>query len=320
MPVGQAGIPFQKGGRSPAGALCRFIDEYGHGSLHRLPLHRNPGLEIVYLAKGSLVWQCEGKRDTLPPDSIYFTLPWEVHGSDAEYEPGHEWYFVVIKANGIKGRKLSFTPPLTLPPRQSAVIEKTLMTRKQRVWPATGIIRALMPELCAELDHPGKLSEARVTGMCNLLVSELAAIVSGHTESSSNGSIRINRLITELHRNIDDKWTLGRMADIVGLKRTQFTELLHKQTGDTPSHLLNRIRTDKARHLLTHTGKTVTEIAFDCGFSTSQYFSKVFAQFTGLTATAFRKNRPVRPWLFRGHRDYRIVNPTKGSPISQAIT
>lgn len=289
-PAGQAWFSFQKGGRSPSEGLDRLIDEYGHGSLHRLPLHRNPGLEIVYLAKGNLTWQCDGKREALHPDSIYFTLPWEVHGSCEEYEPGHEWYFVVIKADGINNRKLSFTPSLSLPPGQSAIIEKTLMTSNKRVWPATDIFRTLMPELCAELDHPGKLSWTKVTSMCNLLVSELASIVSWQAEDRRNNFKRLHRLVNQLQGDIDGEWTLGRMADIIGLKRTQFSELLRKETGDTPTQFLNRIRIDRARQQLAQTDKTITEIAFACGFSSSQYFSKVFAQFTGLTATRYRTN------------------------------
>lgn len=298
--VNESAVPFEKSGRHPSGRLGRLIDEYGHGSGRSLPLHRNPGLEIVYLPKGKLVWQCEGKRETIHPDSIYFTMPWEVHGSAAEFEPGHEWYFAVIRAAHTGHHRLIFPPELSLSPTQSNLITTTLLSRKQRAWPATPIVRTIMPALCAELDNPGPLSGTRVVNMCTLLLSEIAAIVAGRVETGKDDNFRVNKLIAELHRRLAEEWTLGRMAGVIGLKRTQFTSLLRKQTGDTPTQFLNRIRTARARELLASTNRGITEIALECGFSSSQYFSDVFRRFTGSTATQYRiRNRTFanRPTL-----------------------
>lgn len=252
-------------------------------------MHRNPGLEIVYLPKGKLVWQCEGTRETLHPDSIYFTMPWEVHGSATDFEPGHEWYFAVIRVGHTGHNRLTFPPELNLSPAHSKFITSTLLSRKQRAWPATRIVRTLLPELCAELDNPGDMSEHRVVNMCTLLLSEIAAIVSGRAETGNNDTFRINKLIAGLHGRLAEEWTLERMAGLIGLKRTQFTALLRKQTGDTPTQLLNRIRTARARELLITTEHSVTDIALECGFSSSQYFSDVFRRFTGSTATRYRR-------------------------------
>jgi AraC family L-rhamnose operon regulatory protein RhaS len=82
------------------------------------------------------------------------------------------------------------------------------------------------------------------------------------------------------------------MAAHVGLKRTQFSELIHHHTGDSPMLHLNRLRVAKARKLLASTRRSVTEIAYECGFTSSQYFADVFHTLTGKTASSFRKNPP----------------------------
>jgi len=55
--------------------------------------------------------------------------------------------------------------------------------------------------------------------------------------------------------------------------------------------LLNRFRVRKAQQFLNTDAKTITEIAFDLGFDSSQYFSKVFRRLTGITPSHYRQVR-----------------------------
>ena len=56
----------------------------------------------------------------------------------------------------------------------------------------------------------------------------------------------------------------------------------------TPNDYLQRLRLDRAREWLAEEGRSVTDIAFAAGFSSSQYFSHVFRKYTGLTPSRFR--------------------------------
>jgi transcriptional regulator GlxA family with amidase domain len=49
---------------------------------------------------------------------------------------------------------------------------------------------------------------------------------------------------------------------------------------------------ERARRLLRTTNLSVTEIALACGFASSQHFARVFQQFTGVTASAYRQHGP----------------------------
>ena len=71
------------------------------------------------------------------------------------------------------------------------------------------------------------------------------------------------------------------MSQITGLGRTRLSQLIKERTGDSPIIHLNRLRIRKAQELLRHTGQSVTEIAFACGFQSSQYFARTFKQLTG---------------------------------------
>ena len=51
----------------------------------------------------------------------------------------------------------------------------------------------------------------------------------------------------------------------------------------------------RAAQMLADTGKPVTEIALDCGFSGPGYFARQFRQITGKTPTAYRGNVGALP-------------------------
>jgi len=61
--------------------------------------------------------------------------------------------------------------------------------------------------------------------------------------------------------------------------------------GRTPLQELRRLRIAKARTLLAETDLPVQEIAESCGYATYNYLHHVFKKFTGLTPTAYRKQR-----------------------------
>ncbi|WP_437231204.1 helix-turn-helix transcriptional regulator [Planctomicrobium sp. SH661] len=58
-----------------------------------------------------------------------------------------------------------------------------------------------------------------------------------------------------------------------------------------PNDFLQRLRIKQAQTDLLETDLSITEIAFNNGFSTSQYFSTVFRKYTGDTPARFRKRR-----------------------------
>ncbi len=286
---------FPRGGVAPRDRLTRLVDEYGHGSARRLPQHRNPGLEIVYLRHGHLNWEYEGRRETLPPDSVFFTLPWETHGSSSEFEPGHEWYFVVLRLNGnnlSQPGPFSFPRQLGLSAPDSRSIATHLRNAPRRVWPATPLIRSLFPSLVQELDITGPFHERYVAQLLALLVVELARILSSCTmplPPVNPAFSKLKKFLIELETRCDEPWILDSMAAHVGLKRTQFSALFHHQTGDTPILYLNRLRVEKARRLLISTQRPITEISLECGFASSQYFAGVFRAITGKSASAYRR-------------------------------
>jgi AraC-like DNA-binding protein len=64
----------------------------------------------------------------------------------------------------------------------------------------------------------------------------------------------------------------------LGLSRTQLFRKVKSITGYAPIELLKIIRLKKAYILLSTTERSVSEIAYDTGFSSSSYFAKCFRE------------------------------------------
>lgn len=60
--------------------------------------------------------------------------------------------------------------------------------------------------------------------------------------------------------------------------------------GDSTAAYVMRLRMMRARRIMAqHPGQSIAEVAMDCGFDDSAYFSKVFKRTFGITPSQARK-------------------------------
>ena len=78
------------------------------------------------------------------------------------------------------------------------------------------------------------------------------------------------------------------LAARMGLGRSQFYRKIKALTNFSPVELLRDMRLQRARTLLASTEKTISEIAYETGFSTPAYFTKCFRDAFGETPSDFR--------------------------------
>lgn len=84
----------------------------------------------------------------------------------------------------------------------------------------------------------------------------------------------------EAHR---PELTIDEIAAAMGLGRTMFNRKVKSLLNSTPVELLVSVRLKLARAMLAEGKLTVSEITYRCGFSSPQYFSRVFKSAHGCT-------------------------------------
>lgn len=80
------------------------------------------------------------------------------------------------------------------------------------------------------------------------------------------------------------------IASKMGLERSQFYRKIKALTNYAPVELIRRLRLQRGRTLITTTDKTISEIAYEIGFSTPAYFTKCYRDAYGETPTEARNN------------------------------
>jgi transcriptional regulator GlxA family with amidase domain len=66
------------------------------------------------------------------------------------------------------------------------------------------------------------------------------------------------------------------VASLMGLGQSQFCRKIKALTNYTPVELIRNLRLRRARTLLMSTDKSISEIAYEVGFTTPAYFSKCY--------------------------------------------
>jgi len=82
--------------------------------------------------------------------------------------------------------------------------------------------------------------------------------------------------------------SVDELAARMGLGRSQFYRKIKALTNFSPVELLRDMRLNRARTLLAGTEKTISEIAYETGFSTPAYFTKCFRDAFGETPSDVR--------------------------------
>lgn len=104
---------------------------------------------------------------------------------------------------------------------------------------------------------------------------------------------RIDKVIDFLSDQVDANPSLEALADVAAISPFHFHRVYRAMTGETPSATLRRLRLARACFLMKDTAKTITEIAFEVGYDSSQAFAKAFRAVVGKSPREVRKNSDV---------------------------
>ncbi len=96
-------------------------------------------------------------------------------------------------------------------------------------------------------------------------------------------------ILYELHYGPKNRKTIADIAEACHCSTSTVSHVFKKNSGTTISRYLNDLRFQSAKHLITSTDMSVTEIAYTCGFSDANYFISFFGKEMGMPPLKYRK-------------------------------
>ncbi|WP_051570749.1 helix-turn-helix domain-containing protein [Cryptosporangium arvum] len=98
----------------------------------------------------------------------------------------------------------------------------------------------------------------------------------------------IARVTAAIRADPGAAWTVDRLARVAHVSRSTFAERFHAVVGESPARFVLRIRTQRAKELLTREGWSVARTAVALGYGSEAAFSRAFRRVVGVPPSTWR--------------------------------
>jgi len=122
----------------------------------------------------------------------------------------------------------------------------------------------------------------------------MESVPSAKTQPKGEYAQRIDRVIDHLRQNLNRPVRLAELAEVACFSEFHFHRIFTAVSGETLNNFTNRLRLEKAARLLRYSEQSVTDIALDCGFSSSATFSRAFRSGYDTSPSRFRKSGEIK--------------------------
>jgi AraC-like DNA-binding protein len=103
------------------------------------------------------------------------------------------------------------------------------------------------------------------------------------------------RAIKYINEHLREHIALEETARECGMSVSCFQRSFKREVGMTFNKYVNTIRISKARQLLHENNKTMSEVAFACGYTNQYHFTRTFKRLMNMPPKSFRKSRSSEP-------------------------
>jgi len=258
--------------------------------LNAFPKSISNGIKIFCVLEGKFEWCIDNGQYSLFPGDVALILPKQEFGSiNGVLEIGsYSWIHLNIQRNG--SNEILMGAWSSLSESENLAISKILLLNGSPLLSKFNDGVKILKSIQNELSSQEVGYQARV----NHQIDELFILMSRQLTRQSNPGRDFPKtfmnLEQALRQDLSHQWTVEEMAALVGLGTTLFNEKVKSYSGFSPINYLINIRISEAIKLLKRPGISLTDIALDTGFYSSQHFSTTFKKLTGYTPSEFRKN------------------------------
>jgi AraC family L-rhamnose operon transcriptional activator RhaR/AraC family L-rhamnose operon regulatory protein RhaS len=163
----------------------------------------------------------------------------------------------------------------------------------------------LSPDQLAETSRLIALTEAELSekhaGYRYMAVAHLMQMVGYLSRSHSRDEeperrplLKIGEVLSHIDKHYDEPVTVDALCEIADMSESSLARAFHEVVGRPPMDYVIRVRVGKAAGLLSRSRLLITDIAFRCGFSDSNYFSRQFRSVTGQSPRDYRRSHATR--------------------------
>ncbi len=268
-----------------------------------LETHCNEGIELTFMETGRLNFTVE-KKYTLKPGDMTLTRPWQPHSlGDPCITPGRLHWVILDVGVRKPHQKWRWPQWFILEPEDIKQLTVLMRQNENPVGSAGPGIAACFQKIAKVLQGAdNSLKISRLTILINELFLSLYETLKNRRMKLEPELITSNRTVELFLESLIGnqqllarQWSIDSMADFCHLGVTHFTRLCKTLSNMTPMQYLNTQRIEAAAMMMQQKPeRSITEIAFHCGFNSSQYFATVFKKIKGQSPKQYQQKASNR--------------------------
>ncbi|WP_421726074.1 AraC family transcriptional regulator [Bauldia sp.] len=244
------------------------------------------GAEIVFMLDGEACWELEG--DFLVPlyggQSALFTSSLRHRITNGIYPPSSTFWIV------LSGPERAAEPAL-LTAESCRKFQGDLGKR--------GLTRSIQSK-CLESIHEltRLMKDKRLYSGHELTIAEIRAHLHlvlietwkahRYRQPHKGDSAIVERVLEAMHADCGNGVSISQLAKKLGCSRGHLYNQFRDIVGMPPSDYAQRLRIKQSCRALSSEDASITTIAHENGFSSSQHFSRVFKRYLGVTPSGYR--------------------------------
>ena len=247
------------------------------------------GLRLFCVTEGRFDWQIDGQQQWVYPGDVALVCPWQWFGNPKSTLEIGTFHALTILPEQFDEQVLTLGEWSGISESEQRVMGRIFALNEQGILNDFKGIQPIVQQLFREL---GQLEFGYKTRINQLLDELLILLVRQLTrqQNQRRDFPQVFRNLEQLLReDLEHPWTVEEMSAIVGLGSTAFTEKVKAFSGFSPLNYLINIRISEAIKQMKTTKKSLTDIALEMGFYSSQHFSTTFKKLTGYTPGQYRK-------------------------------
>ena len=255
------------------------------------PCHWHDDIEWIHILTGKMCYYINGKQIVLNENDCLMVNARQMHyGYSYAKQDCH--FSCILFHPSLFGSNKILTQKLIAPILENPNLEYLHFDSKQN-W---GLEPA---EFLKQIVHLKKTSpvayELEAIAIMHTLWSRLhqcGAFASANKGNTIYNDLDIQKdMVSFIYRHFSEKISLDEIAASGHVSRSKCCHIFKQYLQQSPVDFLNSYRLKVSCSLLSNTEKSITEIAFICGFNNLSYFSKTFLNCYGCTPREYRRTQ-----------------------------
>ncbi|MBF7954190.1 HTH-type transcriptional activator RhaR [Rahnella victoriana] len=175
----------------------------------------------------------------------------------------------------------------------SQLLPEENASQEQRYWRLSTLGMSVLRDKVDELAKECMKSEPLSVQLSEALLMQLALLLLRFRHRPDSGALpdahQLDLLLMALRANVAENFHLETFCQQHQLNPRALRALFKQHTGMSVTHYLRQLRLCRAMSLLRYGNMTISDVAAECGFDDSNYFSVVFSRACGVSPRDYRQ-------------------------------